>query len=50
MIGAGRTIPHHYGTFPVLVQNADVFADELHNNKVTKVLLLKPGESYEFKK
>ena len=40
-------IPMHYGTFPVLVQEADGFIDEVKKTlPEVKVAALKPGESY----
>lgn len=39
-------IPMHYATFPVLDQSPQKFIDEMKGNK-TKVLALKPGESFE---
>ena len=42
-------IPMHYKTFPVLAQSADEFV-KIAKEKVpkVKVVVLKPGESYEF--
>jgi L-ascorbate metabolism protein UlaG (beta-lactamase superfamily) len=42
-------IPMHYKTFPVLVQSADEFV-KIAKEKVSKakVIVLKPGESYQF--
>jgi len=42
-------VPMHYATFPVLVQSADEFVrlvQEKHPE--TKVVVLRPGQSYEF--
>ena len=42
-------IPMHYATFPVLVQSADEFVRLVGERAPeTKVVVLKPGESYEF--
>jgi len=42
-------IPMHYATFPVLEQNADKFVELVREKSPeTKVIVLKPGESYEF--
>jgi L-ascorbate metabolism protein UlaG (beta-lactamase superfamily) len=42
-------IPMHYKTFPVLAQSADEFVRNA-KEKVpkVKVVVLKPGESYQF--
>ena len=40
-------IPMHYGTFPVLVQEADGFIAEVKKTSPeVKVIVLRPGESY----
>ena len=42
-------IPMHYATFPVLVQSADEFVRLVRERAPeTKVVALRPGESYEF--
>jgi L-ascorbate metabolism protein UlaG (beta-lactamase superfamily) len=42
-------IPMHYLTFPVLAQSADDFVNAVREKKLeTKVIVLKPGESYNF--
>lgn len=42
-------IPMHYGTFPVLYGKPEDFAEEVKKQNVnTKVVILKPGEKYEF--
>jgi len=49
LLNPKAVIPMHYRTFPVLAQSADEFVKNL-KEKVPKmkVLLLKPGESYQF--
>ena len=43
-------IPMHYGTFPVLYGKPEEFAEEVKKRGLdTQVVILKPGESYEFK-
>ena len=42
-------IPMHYATFPVLAQSADEFVELVREKRPeTKVIVLEPGESYEF--
>lgn len=41
-------IPHHFGTFPGIVQNADGFAAELKKLKIG-FLEMKPGETISFR-
>lgn len=42
-------IPMHYGTFPVLYGNPDEFKRLVEERCLpTKIVVLKPGESYEF--
>lgn len=44
-----NTIPMHFGTFPILEQNADRFKAEAASRAPnTKVVVLKPGEKAEF--
>lgn len=49
LIKPKTVIPMHYMTFPVLAQSADEFVrlvgEKAHK---VKVVVLKPGESYEF--
>jgi L-ascorbate metabolism protein UlaG (beta-lactamase superfamily) len=45
MVGASVVIPMHYGTFPIIRQNADEFV-ELVGDKA-EVVVLDPGSSYE---
>lgn len=49
LIKPRAVIPMHYGTFPVLAQSADEFV-RLVSEKArrVKVVVLKPGESYQF--
>jgi L-ascorbate metabolism protein UlaG (beta-lactamase superfamily) len=45
LIGPGYVIPEHYGTFPVLVQNADEFIKEVkHYAPKTKTMVIEPGQ------
>lgn len=39
-------IPIHYNTFPLLAQDENAWAERVHKETKTKVVLLKPGESY----
>jgi L-ascorbate metabolism protein UlaG (beta-lactamase superfamily) len=42
-------IPMHYKTFPVLAQSAEEFIDKIKEKAPkTRVVVLKPGESYQF--
>jgi len=42
-------IPMHYGTFPVLYGRPEEFSEIVNAKRLdTKVVILKPGESYEF--
>ncbi|MEM2262840.1 MAG: metal-dependent hydrolase [Candidatus Bathyarchaeia archaeon] len=42
-------IPMHYKTFPVLAQSADEFVEKVKRKAAkTKVVVLSPGESFEF--
>lgn len=45
---AKLALPHHFGTFPGIVQNADGFATELKNLKIG-FLEMKPGETISFR-
>jgi L-ascorbate metabolism protein UlaG (beta-lactamase superfamily) len=45
---AKLAIPHHFGTFPGIVQNADGFAAELKKLKIG-FLEMKPGETISFR-
>jgi len=45
---AKLAIPHHFGTFPGIVQNADGFAVELKKLKIG-FLEMKPGETISFR-
>ncbi|MEM3578052.1 MAG: metal-dependent hydrolase [Candidatus Bathyarchaeia archaeon] len=49
LIKPKAVIPMHYKTFPVLAQSADEFAKLVSEKaRKVKVVMLKPGESYEF--
>lgn len=41
-------IPMHYGTFPVLEQSPERFAELVASLCASEVVLLKPGESFEY--
>jgi hypothetical protein len=41
-------IPHHFGTFPGIVQKADGFAAELKSQKIN-FYEMKPGETISFR-
>jgi L-ascorbate metabolism protein UlaG (beta-lactamase superfamily) len=41
-------IPMHYKTFPVLAQTADEFVKKVRKRARVKVVVLNPGESFEF--
>jgi L-ascorbate metabolism protein UlaG (beta-lactamase superfamily) len=45
---AKLAIPHHFGTFPGIVQKADGFAAELKSQKVN-FYEMKPGETISFR-
>jgi L-ascorbate metabolism protein UlaG (beta-lactamase superfamily) len=49
MLKPKTVIPMHYKTFPVLTQSADEFAKTVKERIANvNVLMLKPGESYQF--
>ncbi|MEM4643351.1 MAG: metal-dependent hydrolase, partial [Candidatus Bathyarchaeia archaeon] len=49
LIRPKMVIPMHYGTFPVLVQSPDDFVEKVRERAPgVKVIVLNPGESYEF--
>jgi L-ascorbate metabolism protein UlaG (beta-lactamase superfamily) len=49
LIGAKYVIPQHYGSFPVLEQNADSFVEYLkHYAPDAEALVIKPGEEIHF--
>jgi L-ascorbate metabolism protein UlaG (beta-lactamase superfamily) len=39
-------IPIHYNTFDLIAQDADAWAERVQKETDTKVVVLKPGESY----
>jgi L-ascorbate metabolism protein UlaG (beta-lactamase superfamily) len=42
-------IPMHYKTFPVLAQSTEEFAEKVKEMAIeTRIVVLKPGESYQF--
>lgn len=46
-VKARYVVPHHYGTFPVLAQNADKFAQAVKRHHLTP-LVIKPGDTLTF--
>lgn len=49
LISPKAVIPMHYMTFPVLAQSADEFVEKVREKAPNvKVVVLKPGESYQF--
>ena len=49
LIKPKAVIPMHYKTFPVLIQSADEFVKDVKEKTPrVRVLVLKPGESYQF--
>lgn len=49
LIKPKAAIPMHYGTFPVLARSADEFVESVREKTLeVKVVVLKPGESYQF--
>ncbi len=42
-------IPMHYGTFPILEQSPERFAELVSSLCDSEVVILKPGESFEYK-
>lgn len=48
LIDADVAIPMHYGTFPVLTGDPEVFREETESHCETRVVILKPGEIYRF--
>lgn len=48
LLQCANVLPMHWGSFPVLEQNTDRFAQELHNQGVsTRLISLHPGQSLE---
>ena len=47
-VRAKLAIPHHFGTFPGIVQNAEGFAAELKKTRVN-FYEMKPGETISFR-
>ncbi len=47
-VRARRAVPHHFGTFPGIAQNADGFAAELKKMKID-FYEMKPGEIVTFR-
>ncbi len=41
-------IPIHYNTFDLIAQDANSWADRVQKETKTKVVVLKPGESYQY--
>jgi L-ascorbate metabolism protein UlaG (beta-lactamase superfamily) len=39
-------IPIHYNTFDLIAQDADAWAERVQQETETRVIVLKPGESY----
>jgi L-ascorbate metabolism protein UlaG (beta-lactamase superfamily) len=39
-------IPIHYNTFDLIAQDANAWAERVQGETDTKVVVLKPGESY----
>lgn len=49
LLNPKAVIPMHYKTFPVLAQSAEEFAKNVkEKTPKTRVVMLKPGESYQF--
>jgi L-ascorbate metabolism protein UlaG (beta-lactamase superfamily) len=48
MLKPKQVIPMHYDTWPLIAQNPDDFKVEVERETATGVIILKPGESYEF--
>jgi L-ascorbate metabolism protein UlaG (beta-lactamase superfamily) len=46
-VKAKRVIPIHYNTFPPIRQDAEAFAQMLHDTADIEGIVLKPGDSYE---
>jgi L-ascorbate metabolism protein UlaG (beta-lactamase superfamily) len=46
-IGPKVVIPMHFGTFPVLTGDVTTFAGRVTNAGKTRVVVLKPGDTYE---
>ncbi|HYF93172.1 MAG TPA: metal-dependent hydrolase [Symbiobacteriaceae bacterium] len=47
-IGPKTVIPMHFGTFPVLTGDVQAFAGRVQAAGKSKVVVLKPGDRYEF--
>jgi L-ascorbate metabolism protein UlaG (beta-lactamase superfamily) len=47
-VGAKTVIPMHYGTFPILTGQPETFAQRVEATGTSRVVILKPGEAYEF--
>lgn len=48
MLKPKQVIPMHYDTWPLISQNPDDFKIEVERETAAGVIILKPGESYEF--
>jgi L-ascorbate metabolism protein UlaG (beta-lactamase superfamily) len=46
LLGTKVVIPIHYDTWDLLAQDANAWAERVHNETKTKAVILKPGESY----
>jgi L-ascorbate metabolism protein UlaG (beta-lactamase superfamily) len=47
LVGAGTVIPCHYGTFPAVETDAQVFKDEVEGKTSSRCVLMAPGDTYE---
>ena len=48
MLQPKKVVPIHYNTFDLLNQDAQAWANRVEGETATKVVVLKPGESFEF--
>jgi L-ascorbate metabolism protein UlaG (beta-lactamase superfamily) len=47
MLMPKRVIPTHFGTWPVIAQDAEEWARRVRNKTGVEVVVLAPGESWE---
>lgn len=47
-LGAKAVLPIHYNTFPVIQVNVADWAQRVHSQTASKVIIVDPGGSYEF--
>lgn len=46
-VGAGKVIPIHYNTWPLIAADAEDFKKQVESKGKATVIVVKPGESVE---